>query len=167
MGVSSGQYISIANNGGGEEGNAPSAVKISQGFRPFSNVIDVGGITIDLETTINKSIETYDWSMIFALYGTPTNAHLDDWIVSHKSYQDKKLIDRMFPFIQKRQFTISCKVIIHVSSTKKLKLRLGARVLRLQIAEVQKDAYILNAANIVAYTSDGVQYNEITVSCSS
>lgn len=166
MSVSSGQYITIANNGGDDEGDVPSAIEVFQGFYPFGNVIDVGGMTIDLETKINKSIGAYDWHMIFALYGAPTSAHLDDWIVRHHSYQDKTLIDRMFPFIEKRQFTISCNVIVHVSGIEKLKLRLGVRVLRLQMAEMQKDAPILNAANIVAYTSGGVQYDGITVSCS-
>lgn len=153
---------SNANN----EGNSPSVVKVFQGFHPFSNVIETSGMTIDLELDLNKSIVSYDWHMMFALYGVPTNARLDDWIGMHRSYQDKLLIDRMFPFIKEREFAIRCKVIVHASGTEKLKLRVGSRVLRLQMGDVQKDAPILNAANIVAFTSDGTQYDGITVSCS-
>jgi hypothetical protein len=167
MSVSSSQYTTIANNGdSADEGRPPSAVEVFQGVHFFSNVIDVSGATADVETTIDKKMDAFDWHMIFALYGTPVNARLDDWIERHRHYEDKTLIDRMFPFIGKRQFTLSCKVTIRVSGPERLKLRLGARVLRLRMAEAQKDAPILNAANIVAVTSSGVQYDAITVSCS-
>jgi len=144
---------------------SPSAVKTFQGFRPLSNVIETGGMTIDLEIDINATIESHNWHLIFALYGTPTNASLNDWIGMHKSYPDKLLIDRIFPFIEKRQFALACKVIIHISGREKLRLQVGSRVLRLQMKDIQKDALILNGANIVARTSDGMQYDDITVSC--
>jgi hypothetical protein len=145
--------------------NSPSVVKAFQGFHPISNVIETGGMTIDLKLDLSTRIQTYDWHMMYALYGVPTNAGIDEWIGMHRNYQDKLLIDRMFPFIGKREFAIDCKVQVHVSGTQNIKLRVGSRMLRLEMEGMQKDAPILNAANIVAFTSTGKRYEDITVSC--
>jgi len=147
------------------DANGRSSVEVFQGFLPISTVIDTGGMNIDVDVTLEKTFRSYDWEMIYALYGVPLDADLNTWVEAHKAYPDQLLIDRMFPFIAEREFSLSCKVTIHVTSDQRLKLRLGARVIRLQVGDIRKDAPLLNAADIVAVTSGGVPYDQITASC--
>jgi len=146
----------IAENGG-------PAVEIFQGFRPISTIIDTGGMNVDLDVTLEKTLLSYDWEMLYALYGVPPDAALDAWVTAHKAYPDQFLIERMFPFIRERSFHISCKVTIHVTGDQRVKLRLGARVIRLQSGGIRKDVPLLNSADIVAVTSDGTPYDRIDV----
>ncbi|XVQ07151.1 hypothetical protein ACQP1W_31560 [Spirillospora sp. CA-255316] len=141
-------------------------VKILQGFQPLHDVVETGGMDLELEVQLKKTVQSYDWKMIFALYDVPFEASLVDWVKAYKENSDRCLLDRMFSFLVERQISASCRVTISIQSGDRLKLRLGARVLRMQLNGEHKDATLLNAANIVALTADGTPYNQISVHCS-
>ncbi|MGI5171625.1 hypothetical protein ACQEU3_45500 [Spirillospora sp. CA-253888] len=143
-----------------------SDVKIFQGFHPLRDVVETGGMEIDLEVKLEKTVETHDWHLLFALYDVPLDSSLSTWVEKCRNHPDVTLLDRVFPFLAERQFSASCRVTVHIPAGERLKLRLGARVLRLQLGDERKDATLFNAANIVAYTADGTQYHEITARCS-
>jgi hypothetical protein len=87
----------------------------------MSSVIDTSGMDIEVRIELKKSVQCFDWHMMFALYGVPVEAPLADWVTAHQRYADPTLIDRMFPFIRERLFSASCMVTVHASGGERLK----------------------------------------------
>ncbi|GHG89065.1 hypothetical protein [Streptomyces lanatus] len=142
------------------------SVRLMQGFLPLREVVDTGGMDIDLDVDLEKTIDSHDWRMIFALFDAPSDASLEEFVEIYRSNPDKTLLDRMFPFLGKRRSTISCRVTVHISGGENLTLRLGVRVLRLQQRGQTKDVALLNTANFVALTPDGSPYDGMVAHCS-
>ncbi|MDQ1051533.1 hypothetical protein [Streptomyces sp. V4I2] len=142
-------------------GEHRSAIKPMQGFLPLHNVVETSGMDVDMDVHLEKTVESYDWHFIFALYDAPLDTSLAEWVDIYRRHSDPILLDRMFPFLEKQPFRISCRVTVQISSGDHVNLRLGVRMLRLERGEEQKDVALLNAANIVALTPDGAQYHRI------